>query len=83
MQAEIFPASMRLHRVEPARNMRRFYRLSLQAELFGGWALMREWGRIGSPGTVRIDQHADEGSALDALRTHAARKARRGYVAAD
>ena len=31
-------------------------------------ALLREWGRIGSPGRVRLDLHADEGAALAAAR---------------
>ncbi|HTW72940.1 MAG TPA: WGR domain-containing protein [Acetobacteraceae bacterium] len=34
-----------LHRIDPARNMRRFYRLDLQRDLFGTWDLIREWGR--------------------------------------
>jgi predicted DNA-binding WGR domain protein len=37
-----------LHRIDPAKNMRRFYRLDVQRDLFGQWCLIREWGRIGS-----------------------------------
>ena len=33
---------------DPARNMARFYTMALQPTLFGEWALLREWGRIGS-----------------------------------
>jgi predicted DNA-binding WGR domain protein len=39
--------------------MARFYALSVQADLWAGWSLVREWGRIGGPGRVRIDPHAE------------------------
>jgi hypothetical protein len=39
-----------LARIDPARNMRRFYRLDVQPDLFGGFAVMKEWGRIGARG---------------------------------
>jgi predicted DNA-binding WGR domain protein len=59
--------------------MARFYSLRVQGSLFGAWSLIREWGRIGSPGRVRADPHAD----LAALETEAARiaaaKRRKGY----
>ena len=35
-----------LYRVDPSRNMRRFYRLDVQPDLFGFWLLVREWGRM-------------------------------------
>jgi predicted DNA-binding WGR domain protein len=34
--------------------MARFYALHSAPTLFGGWDLVREWGRIGSPGTLRL-----------------------------
>ena len=43
-----------LHRTDPAENMRRFYRLDVQPDLFGQWCFIREWGRIGSSGQARI-----------------------------
>ncbi len=46
-----------LRRVDPARNMARFYRMQMQPTLFGGVTLIREWGRIGQAGTCRHDQH--------------------------
>ena len=36
--------------IDPAKNIRRFYRLDTQPDLFGGVFLMKEWGRIGSRG---------------------------------
>jgi predicted DNA-binding WGR domain protein len=45
-----------LRRIDPARNMARFYRLAVHPDLFaGGGTLLREWGRIGRPGRVRIE----------------------------
>ena len=79
MQLEIFPDLMHLRREDPARNMRRFYRMVVQRDLFGGVALIREWGRIGSPGQLRIDHHRDEGQAVDALADLMAAKQKRGY----
>lgn len=39
-----------LQRVEGP-NMRRFYTMQVQPNLFGGFAVVREWGRIGQSGT--------------------------------
>ena len=43
---------IRLTRTDPARNMARFYTMALQPTLFGEWALLKEWGRIGSAGRL-------------------------------
>jgi hypothetical protein len=48
------PFSLRLVRRDQERRMARFYTMHLAPTLFGGWDLVREWGRIGSPGTLRI-----------------------------
>lgn len=40
---------------------------------------MREWGRNGSAGKVKLSLHADEGQAIDALSDVARRKRKRGY----
>lgn len=68
-----------LHRRDPDRNMARFYRLSLEPNLFGGVSLVRNWGRIGTTGRLRIDLHPDEAAAERARTGIAARKQRRGY----
>lgn len=79
MQLDVFPDQIRLRRVDPSRNLNRFYRMVVHRDLFGGATLIREWGRIGSPGQVRIDYHADEGRAVDALADMMAKKRKRGY----
>ena len=45
--------SIHLERREPARNIQRFYAITVTRTLFGSWAMVREWGRIGQRGTVR------------------------------
>jgi len=79
MQLEIFPDQMYLFREDSSRNMRRFYLMAVQRDLFGGASLIREWGRIGSSGQLRIDHHPDEGKAVDALADLVTAKRKRGY----
>jgi len=64
----------------PDQNQFRFYSLWLVPNLFGGWSLIREWGRIGSPGTLRVDSFDTQHEAQDALDKLAFLKTRRGYV---
>ena len=51
----------------------------IQPDLFGGASLIREWGRIGSPGTVRVDWYDTEADAKDARFDIQMQKAKRGY----
>jgi predicted DNA-binding WGR domain protein len=71
-----------LTRIEPARNMARFFALSLAPTLFGEWLLLKEWGRIGQAGTVRTETHPDAETAAEALARQISVKRRRGYTAA-
>jgi len=80
MQLDLFPTSLHLRCIDPSKNKRRFYSLSVQRTLFGEWELVREWGRIGRAGRMRHDPYRSAGEALDALRTLARTKSRRGYV---
>lgn len=81
IQSEVFPTDLYLSRIDPAQNMRRFYRLTVQHDLFGGVSLIRIWGRIGTRGRQIVDIHADEGRAINALMALAQQKRRRGYGA--
>ncbi len=81
LQLTLFPDRAYLHKIVPEENQKRFYAMTAIPTLFGEWAVMREWGRIGSPGTLRSDFFADEGSAITALSEIARKKLRRGYVA--
>jgi predicted DNA-binding WGR domain protein len=74
-------SAVTLHRIDPARNMSRFYQLGLQHDLFGGVLLMKEWGRIGARGRIMAEHYDTEALAAEALQRQAEWKRRRGYVA--
>lgn len=54
---------LHLERREPTRNRQRFYTILVTPTLFGAWAMVREWGRIGQPGTVRERWFATQAEA--------------------
>ena len=56
-----------LERCDPARNMARFYVLTIEPTLFGDTALVREWGRLGQRGRRRLDLFAGRVQAAEAL----------------
>ena len=68
-----------LERVDHARNMARFYVLSIEPTLFEDLALVRRWGRIGSAGRQRIDLHPSRPVAQIELKKWLDLKTRRGY----
>lgn len=68
-----------LERIDQTRNMARYYRLSIVETLFGEWAMVREWGRIGQGGQSRQHVCATQEQAADLLEAHRARRVRRGY----
>ena len=70
---------IRLTRSDLSRNMHRFYAMQLSPTLFGEWALVAEWGRIGSPGKVMRKAFQTEERAQAALAKRIRAKAKRGY----
>ena len=72
--------AVNLHRIDPARNMRRFYRLDVQPDLLAGFAVVKAWGRIGARGRTMDEWHMTDAEARAALQRQAERKRRRGYV---
>lgn len=68
-----------LEKRRPEHNQFRFYHIFVTPTLFGPWALLREWGRIGSPGTVKERWYDSEPAALAAGRELLAQKIKRGY----
>lgn len=70
-----------LIRIDAARNMARFYVMTLQPTLFGEWALLREWGRIGSAGRLVSGLFTCEQDAARAMTEHLEAKRAKGYVA--
>ena len=70
-----------LTRTDPTRNMARFYTMSVQPTLFGEWALLREWGRIGSAGRLVSSRFASEQEAALAMAEYLKAKLSKGYEA--
>ncbi len=72
-------SSILLHRIDESRNMKRFYVMATMPTLFGETSLLRNWGRIGKRGQMRIDTFANAAEADEALVRLARKKGRRGY----
>ena len=68
-----------LERVDRAKNMARFYVLSIEPTLFEDLALVRRWGRIGNAGRERIELQPPERVAQVELKKWLDCKKRRGY----
>lgn len=73
-----------LTKIDPSRNRRRYYIVTVQATLLGAWCLVRMHGRIaGSTRVLPPIRYASPPAAQLALERLVARKKRRGYVAND
>ncbi len=68
-----------LRRVDPDTNTARFYVLTLERDLFGNFAVTRQWGRVGTAGRVITEPFGTELDAGEAMGRLAALKRRRGY----
>lgn len=68
-----------LERIDRARNMARYYRLSVVETLFGEYAMVREWGRIGSGAQSREHICSSEDEAERLLERHRTHRIGRGY----
>ncbi|MBS9722130.1 WGR domain-containing protein [Tianweitania sp. BSSL-BM11] len=73
------PSQLHLHRIDPSRNMRRFYMLTIQPTLFGDVSLLRHWGRIGTNGQSMMQTFADPEAARAAFHRLERIKRNRGY----
>jgi predicted DNA-binding WGR domain protein len=58
----------------------RFYIVQVMPTLFGEWTVLREWGRRGSPGTMRLDHYQHSGDADAAERRSVRRRLQHGYT---
>ena len=77
-----FPESaILLQRIDPARNMRRFYRIDVQPDVFGGVLLMKQWGRIGSRGQCQTRRFEDAAAAYIGMHAQARQRAAGIYPA--
>ena len=68
-----------LYRIDPSQNMSRYYTLYVQLNLFGGFSLLRNWGRIGTGGQLRLEIFDTENNAQKAYDNLISSKLERGY----
>ncbi len=73
------PHPVIFRRRDPARNMARFYVLALERTLWGTYAVVRSYGRIGAFGRTHAEHFATRGEAEVHRMRLAAAKMRRGY----
>ncbi|NEK47009.1 WGR domain-containing protein [Rhizobium leguminosarum] len=74
------PYRLYIERIDPSKNMARYYALSIEPNLFGGTSLVRSWGRIGSRGQQKIHVFDSEAKAVDLLLSLLRRKRSLGYL---
>jgi predicted DNA-binding WGR domain protein len=74
MALETQPNMAFLTRIDPVFNV-----VEVMPSLFGDWTVMREWGRRGSPGTVRLSSYQRRSEADTAERCTIRRRLQHGY----
>ena len=73
------PYQLYVERTDKARNMARFYAMTIEPNLFGQVCLTRRWGRIGAQGQMKVQHFARERDAVAAFLDLLRRKRSRGY----
>lgn len=71
--------SLYAERLDPEKNMARFYAMEISSSLFGQTCLARRWGRIGSMGQAKLHHFEREKDAIERFLDIARRKRARGY----
>ncbi|MDQ4408778.1 MULTISPECIES: WGR domain-containing protein [unclassified Rhizobium] len=75
----IQPYHLYVERTDEARNMARFYAMTIEPNLFGEICLTRRWGRIGAQGQMKTQLFAREQDAVTTFLDLLRRKRSRGY----
>ncbi len=57
----------------------RFYSISLQQDLLGGWVLLREWGQPGGRNSAKRELFLDRDDAMKALASARDSQLKRGF----
>ena len=70
----------RFTKIDNAANIRRFYVISVERDLFGDACVVKTWGRIGTKGRALVARHATDQDAEIAANIEAKRRRRRGYA---
>lgn len=73
------PYQLYVERRDPARNMARYYVLSIEPTLFGDVCLTRRWGRIGTRGQAKHHSFEREDEAVRLFLELLRGKRKRGY----
>jgi predicted DNA-binding WGR domain protein len=73
------PYQLYVERNDRAKNMARFYSLSIDANLFGELSVTRRWGRIGAKGQMMIHHFEREQDAVALFLNIIRQKRARGY----
>ena len=68
-----------LRRIDRDKNMARFYAVTIERTLFGDWAVVRRWGRVGTSGRTMETWFSEPSPALACADQHETAKRRRGY----
>ena len=68
-----------LEKINSPQNMYRFYSLEVTPTLFGSWALIRRWGRIGSQGQRMEEWFSNQSEAERILSQLMEVKENKGY----
>lgn len=73
------PYQLYVERTDPAKNMARFYAMTIEPTLFGEVCLTRRWGRIGARGQSLMHSFSREEQAVELFLNLLRRKRGRGY----
>ena len=69
-----------LTKIDHSENQCRYYSLRIDPDLFGGWTLIRQWGRLDKHGgALRMDSFESEEVATSRLTKITRQKRKRGY----
>ncbi|MEQ1601310.1 MAG: WGR domain-containing protein [Methylophilaceae bacterium] len=71
--------TIHLERHDPNKNMHRFYQLEVMCGLFNEWCLIKEWGRVGSSGSIQKNWFNTEQAANLATVKLLDAKRKKGY----
>lgn len=74
------PYHLYTERIDLARNMARFYTLTIEPTLFGTPCLVRRWGRIGTDGQAKVHHFDREEDAVAMFLGLLRVRRSRGYV---
>ena len=77
--AQIIDSSIYVKAIDPTANKARFYATYIMNDLWGGYSLVREYGRIGHPGTVIFNWHSSQDDAIKSMNKISRLKLKRGY----